>query len=185
MATLAELAGDGGALEFADGTRRSALPPAERGVRVAGMNSSKAMLQRLCEKPGADRPSARVRLRQGLRPISSAISRHFQYRAPEPNKYEHLYRHEISDGPALAALFLDVCNTRRPTRRSTVSCRSTATSAPSGHARARSQSASAATTRDRCLSAAPGRPYPTESGGPPGESRPTRRPVTADRHHRA
>jgi transposase InsO family protein len=50
-----------------------------------------------------------------------------RYRAPETNgvierwfqslKYEHLYRHEIADGPALAAQidrFLDVYNTRRP-----------------------------------------------------------------------
>ena len=34
---LAELAGDGAALEFAVGTRRIALPLAERGVRLAGM----------------------------------------------------------------------------------------------------------------------------------------------------
>src|SRR5688500_18035777 len=44
---LAELAGDGGALEFAVGTGRIALQLAERGVRVAGIDSSEAMLARL------------------------------------------------------------------------------------------------------------------------------------------
>ena len=48
---LAELAGDGTALEFAVGTGRIALPLAERGVRVVGMDSSRAMLARLREKP--------------------------------------------------------------------------------------------------------------------------------------
>src|ERR671911_243164 len=57
---LAELAGDGAALEFAVGTGRIALPLAERGVRVAGIDSSEAMLARLREKPGADRIDARV-----------------------------------------------------------------------------------------------------------------------------
>ena len=57
---LAELAGDGGALEFAIGTGRIALPLAERGVRVAGMDNSEAMLARLREKPGAERIEAVV-----------------------------------------------------------------------------------------------------------------------------
>jgi hypothetical protein len=57
---LAELAGDGGALEFAIGTGRIALPLAERGVRVAGIDNSEAMLARLREKPGADRVQALV-----------------------------------------------------------------------------------------------------------------------------
>jgi len=51
---LAELAGDGDALEFAIGTGRIALPLAERGVEVAGIDSSEAMLRRLRAKPGAD-----------------------------------------------------------------------------------------------------------------------------------
>ena len=55
---LAELAGDGGALEFAIGTGRIALPLAERGVRVAGIDRSKAMLDRLRAKPGAERIEA-------------------------------------------------------------------------------------------------------------------------------
>jgi SAM-dependent methyltransferase len=57
---LAELAGAGGALEFAIGTGRIALPLAERGVRVAGIDSSQAMLARLREKPGAQRLEAVV-----------------------------------------------------------------------------------------------------------------------------
>jgi SAM-dependent methyltransferase len=57
---LAELAGDGGALEFAIGTGRIAVPLAERGVRVAGIDTSEAMLARLREKPGAERIEALV-----------------------------------------------------------------------------------------------------------------------------
>jgi SAM-dependent methyltransferase len=48
---LAELAGDGSALEFGIGTGRIALPLAERGVRVHGIDSSDAMVARLREKP--------------------------------------------------------------------------------------------------------------------------------------
>jgi SAM-dependent methyltransferase len=55
---LAELAGDGGALEFAIGTGRIALPLAERGVRVAGVDNSRAMLARLRDKPEAERVNA-------------------------------------------------------------------------------------------------------------------------------
>ena len=55
---LADLAGHGGALEFAVGTGRIALPLAERGVRVAGIDNSEAMLARLREKPGAERVDA-------------------------------------------------------------------------------------------------------------------------------
>ena len=50
---LAELAGDGAALELAIGTGRIALPLAQRGVRVAGIDNSEAMLARLRAKPGA------------------------------------------------------------------------------------------------------------------------------------
>src|SRR5918995_275632 len=57
---LAELAGDGAALEFAVGTGRIALPLAERGVRVVGIDNSEAMLVRLHEKPGAERIEAMV-----------------------------------------------------------------------------------------------------------------------------
>jgi hypothetical protein len=57
---LAGLAGDGAALEFAIGTGRIAVPLAERGVRVAGIDNSEAMLQRLREKPGAERIEAVV-----------------------------------------------------------------------------------------------------------------------------
>jgi SAM-dependent methyltransferase len=49
---LAELAGDGAALEFAIGTGRIAVPLAARGVRVAGIDNSEAMLRRLREKAG-------------------------------------------------------------------------------------------------------------------------------------
>lgn len=55
VAFLAELAGDGDALELGIGTGRLALPLAERGVRVAGIDSSEAMVARLRAKPGGDR----------------------------------------------------------------------------------------------------------------------------------
>jgi SAM-dependent methyltransferase len=52
---LAELAGDGRALEFAIGTGRVALPLAARGVAVAGIEFSTAMADRLRAKDGAER----------------------------------------------------------------------------------------------------------------------------------
>jgi SAM-dependent methyltransferase len=51
---LADLAGDGLALELAIGTGRIALPLAARGVEVHGIELSKAMAARLGEKPGGD-----------------------------------------------------------------------------------------------------------------------------------
>jgi SAM-dependent methyltransferase len=48
---LAELAGDGRALEFGIGTGRIALPLAERGVSVRGIDSSEAMVAQLRAKP--------------------------------------------------------------------------------------------------------------------------------------
>jgi len=51
---LAGLAGRGGALELGIGTGRVALPLAERGVRVAGIDSSEAMVARLRAKPGGE-----------------------------------------------------------------------------------------------------------------------------------
>jgi SAM-dependent methyltransferase len=54
---LAELAGDGRALELAIGTGRIALPLASRGVPVHGIDISRAMVARLRAKPGgADLP---------------------------------------------------------------------------------------------------------------------------------
>jgi SAM-dependent methyltransferase len=48
---LAGLAGGGDALELGIGTGRIAVPLAGRGVRVAGIDSSEAMVRRLREKP--------------------------------------------------------------------------------------------------------------------------------------
>jgi SAM-dependent methyltransferase len=53
--TLAALAGDGPVLELAIGTGRIALPLAERGVEVHGIDISEAMVERLRAKPGGDR----------------------------------------------------------------------------------------------------------------------------------
>jgi len=47
---LAELAGDGAALEFAIGTGRVAVPLAERGVPVAGIELSRPMIEQLRTK---------------------------------------------------------------------------------------------------------------------------------------
>lgn len=52
VARLAELAGDGPALELAIGTGRIALPLAATGVRVDGIELSGAMIERLRAKPG-------------------------------------------------------------------------------------------------------------------------------------
>ena len=52
---LAELAGGGGALELGIGTGRIALPLAERGVPVHGIELSEAMAARLRAKPGAEK----------------------------------------------------------------------------------------------------------------------------------
>ena len=49
---LAELAGDGPALELGIGTGRVALPLAARGVEVHGIDASEGMVARLREKPG-------------------------------------------------------------------------------------------------------------------------------------
>jgi SAM-dependent methyltransferase len=51
---LAELAGEGAALELGIGTGRIALPLAERGVRVQGIDLSEAMVAKLRAKPGAE-----------------------------------------------------------------------------------------------------------------------------------
>ncbi|MBT2456240.1 class I SAM-dependent methyltransferase [Streptomyces sp. ISL-86] len=52
---LAELAGDGRALEFGVGTGRIALPLARRGVLVHGIDMSRAMVDRMLAKPGGER----------------------------------------------------------------------------------------------------------------------------------
>lgn len=52
---LGELAGEGPALELGIGTGRVALPLAEAGVEVHGIDASEAMLAKLKAKPGSDR----------------------------------------------------------------------------------------------------------------------------------
>src|SRR5450432_4197693 len=51
---LAGLAGGGAALELGIGTGRIALPLARRGIRVHGIDLSRAMVARLRDKPGGD-----------------------------------------------------------------------------------------------------------------------------------
>src|SRR3712207_6117136 len=50
--SLAGLAGGGAALELGIGTGRIALPLAQRGIRVHGIDLSEAMIARLRAKPG-------------------------------------------------------------------------------------------------------------------------------------
>jgi SAM-dependent methyltransferase len=52
---LADLAGQGTALELGIGTGRIALPLSRRGIRVHGIDLSAAMVARLRAKPGAER----------------------------------------------------------------------------------------------------------------------------------
>ncbi len=52
--TLAELAADGPVLELAIGTGRLALPLAEGGLEVHGIDASEEMVAKLREKPGGD-----------------------------------------------------------------------------------------------------------------------------------
>jgi SAM-dependent methyltransferase len=52
---LADLAGTSRALELAIGTGRVALPLAERGIEVHGIDASEAMVAKLRAKPGGDR----------------------------------------------------------------------------------------------------------------------------------
>jgi SAM-dependent methyltransferase len=54
VARLAQLAGDGPALELAIGTGRIALPLAATGLRVDGVELSPAMIEQLRGKPGGD-----------------------------------------------------------------------------------------------------------------------------------
>jgi SAM-dependent methyltransferase len=51
---LASLAGDGPVLELGIGTGRIAVPLAQRGVRLAGIDLSTAMVAKLREKPGGE-----------------------------------------------------------------------------------------------------------------------------------
>jgi SAM-dependent methyltransferase len=52
VATLARLAGDGPALELGIGTGRIALPLADAGIEVHGLDASPAMVEQLRAKPG-------------------------------------------------------------------------------------------------------------------------------------
>jgi SAM-dependent methyltransferase len=54
VGVLAELAGDGRALEFAIGTGRVGLALSERGVDVVGIELSQPMVDQLMAKPGAE-----------------------------------------------------------------------------------------------------------------------------------
>jgi SAM-dependent methyltransferase len=57
---LADLAGEGDALELGVGTGRIALPLSRRGVRVHGIDLSAAMVSKLRVKPGGERISVTI-----------------------------------------------------------------------------------------------------------------------------
>jgi SAM-dependent methyltransferase len=57
---LADLAGQGAALELGIGTGRIALPLARRGIRVHGIDLSEAMVARLRAKPGAEQVTVTI-----------------------------------------------------------------------------------------------------------------------------
>jgi SAM-dependent methyltransferase len=57
---LADLAGQGAALELGVGTGRIALPLARRGIRVHGIDLSEAMVARLRAKPGAEQVTVTI-----------------------------------------------------------------------------------------------------------------------------
>ena len=60
VAFLEELAGGGPALKLAVGTGRIALPLADRGIHVDGVDISPAMVAQLRTKPGGDRISVTI-----------------------------------------------------------------------------------------------------------------------------
>jgi len=57
---LVDVAGEGAALELGIGTGRIALPLAQRGVRVKGIDLSPSMVARLRAKPGAEDIEVRI-----------------------------------------------------------------------------------------------------------------------------
>lgn len=57
---LARVAGTGSVLELGIGTGRIALPLAERGIQMHGVDASDAMVAKLRKKPGADRISVLI-----------------------------------------------------------------------------------------------------------------------------
>ena len=57
---LADLAGDGPVLELAVGTGRIAAPLAARGLRVSGIELSRAMAARVTDKPGGEAVSVTI-----------------------------------------------------------------------------------------------------------------------------
>jgi SAM-dependent methyltransferase len=60
VAFLAGIAREGRALELGVGTGRVAIPLAERGIEVHGIDASERMLERLAAKPGGDRVQVTV-----------------------------------------------------------------------------------------------------------------------------
>ena len=112
---LVELAGTGRALELGIGTGRIALPLANRGVEVHGIDFSKAMVEKLHQKPGGCRNPGRPR---GLQRRSSrrqvlAHLRSVQHilwstdsRKPQVRCFQNVARHLANRGVFLIEAFV-------------------------------------------------------------------------------
>jgi SAM-dependent methyltransferases related to tRNA (uracil-5-)-methyltransferase len=115
---LAPLAG-GGALELAIGTGRIALPLAQRGVRVAGIDLSPDMVAQLREKAGWRRhPRRKGRLRDHdhRRAVLARLSRLQQHQQPDNARGAGRELRERRRAPRAGGCFVievGVPNTRR------------------------------------------------------------------------
>jgi SAM-dependent methyltransferase len=115
---LAELAGEGTALELGIGTGRIALPLHERGIRVHGIDASQAMLARLKAKPHGDHlplhtgSFASFDLEQRFNLIYVVFNTFFALLTQEEQVtcFQSVGRHLIADGVFLIDAFVpDPC----------------------------------------------------------------------------
>jgi SAM-dependent methyltransferase len=115
---LAELAGDGPALELGIGTGRIALPLRERGVTVHGIDASQAMITKLRAKPGGDEIEvvegsfAAFELNRLYRLIYVVFNTFYGLRTQDEQIrcFESVSRHLTPDGVFLLEVFVpDLC----------------------------------------------------------------------------
>ena len=111
---LAALAGPGPVLELAIGTGRLALPLAERGLAVHGVDASEAMVAKLREKPGGDAVPvtignfADVPVEGRYRLVFVAFNTFFALTSQEEQLrcFENVAAHLESDGVFLIEVFV-------------------------------------------------------------------------------
>jgi SAM-dependent methyltransferase len=127
---LAELAGEGPALELGIGTGRIALPLAERGVRVHGIDASEAMVGKLRAKAGGDAIPVMVgsfsefELEARFRLVYVAFNTFFGLLSQEEqvSSFRSVARHLTDDGAfALEAFVPDLSRFDRGQRVSAIS----------------------------------------------------------------